>query len=107
MLELLSALIILSAVTYRITRFAILDSLIETTRHRFFEWLNDPEKVSSFRLKVLDLLTCPYCLSVWVAAGVTAYWWAITDLPWSWWPIGWLATAGGSLCYYAAVDSED
>lgn len=47
---------------YRIVRFIQRDSLIETQR----EWV-----INRYgHLKITELATCPWCLSIWVAAGV-------------------------------------
>ena len=70
----LALLIALSAVTYRIGRFVILDTLIDEPRNWVMGWLErHPHK---FWEKILDLLGCPFCITIWISAAVVA----ITDL---------------------------
>lgn len=109
MRELLIASIVLGLVTYRIGRFILLDSMIDGTRDRVYTWLNSVDKPSNFKLWVLDLMTCVYCLTIWIAAGAVTYWsLLIRDewLGWSW-PVVWLATATVALVPWAYIDSKD
>jgi hypothetical protein len=97
-------LIVLSAVSYRVSRFLLLDSLIDETRNSVLEWLEmHPNR---FTLKLLELLGCPYCVTIWVSAatvGVTALF--VEDpIPMPVWT--WLATATGSLVFWRWIDSE-
>lgn len=87
-------LILLSLVVYRVTRFIILDTLIQHQRIVFLNKLQG-KKPSAFRNKIAELFTCPYCMSIWVAAASVA----VLDLfesvrlP----VFMWLAVAAGSL----------
>lgn len=51
---------------WRIVRFIQRDSLIETQR----EWVIN--NWGGGHLRLGELLQCPWCLSIWVAAGVVA-----------------------------------
>lgn len=54
--------IILGLATYRITRLATRDTIFESARNRY--WRRFPPESS----KLGYLLTCEWCLSVWVAS---------------------------------------
>jgi hypothetical protein len=96
----LTMLTVLSLATYRIARFLILDTLIDTPRI----WLHQViiGKPKAWRMKLYELLTCPYCLTIWIAAAVTALadiWYSVPA------PIGmWLAAATGSLIAWKIIE---
>jgi FtsH-binding integral membrane protein len=96
-------LIVLSAVTYRVGRFLILDTLIDEPRNRVLSWLE--MRPTRFWSKVHDLLGCPFCITIWIAAGavaITDIWFASVPMPvWTW-----LAVATGALVFWAVIDSE-
>lgn len=95
--------IILSAVVYRLARFLVLDTLIDEPRNCVLAWLE--RRPTLFWSKILDLLGCPWCITIWVSAAVVA----ATDIygisvPLPLWT--WLATATGSLIFWNILDSE-
>lgn len=96
-------LIVLSAVTYRVSRFVVLDSLIEAPRNWVLNWLEmHPNVVTS---KLVELAGCPWCVTVWVAAAVVAIQdLAIDSVPVPIW--SWLAVATGSLVFWGYIDNE-
>ena len=97
-------LIVLSAVTYRVSRFIILDTLIDEPRN----WVMDKLEMRPNLLtsKLIDLLGCPYCITIWVSAAVVAITSAVGyDMPLPVW--SWLAVASGALVVWNLVDSED
>lgn len=64
---------------YRLTRLGASDRLTEPLRRRI---IGDGE--TRWRRAAFDFATCPWCLSIWVAAGVVAltytlprYWWYV------------------------------
>lgn len=77
MIDLTLLIIILSLVTYRVARFLVLDTLIDGTRDRVIDGLErrvgearDAERKSAVAYeKLIDLIGCPFCITVWVAAG--------------------------------------
>lgn len=106
-------LAILSLVVYRVTRFTQLDSLIKEPRDWLARKLLKPPTYredgqewpfNPWRRKALEWLTCPFCVSVWAAAGA---WWF-----WHWWGdtlfgqfmLGWLAVSGGAMVVYKFID---
>lgn len=103
--------IVLSAATYRIARFLVLDSLIDEWRDRLYLKLLPPipgTTLSLWRRKVADLMTCSYCATVWVAAAVTVFW-SLVLADWIGWAflIVWPAVSAGSLVFWTYIDSED
>lgn len=97
-------IVVLSAVVYRVGRFLVLDTMIEGTRDRIFGWLAHRERF--FWHKLLDLLGCPYCITVWVAAGACLAWRLFVGdfaAP----VFVWLAVSAGSLVFWNYIDSED
>lgn len=97
-------LILLSLVCYRVCRFVIRDTLIDELRVKFGDWVLGPVSVT-WRDKVYDLFHCPYCLSIWVAAGTVAVADQFTSVPM---PVFfWLATAGASMAWWRLIESNE
>lgn len=106
-----------SCVTYRVSRFIKDDTLIAGVRDRFMRWLMPPQdwfgpggvpqfpkQPALWRRKLHELLTCPYCLSIWVAAGVTVGTDLFYDLPLPlFW---WLALSGQSLVFWRYIEDN-
>lgn len=108
---------ILCWVTYRLTRFISVDTLIDEPRDALAGWLlsgdvffdetNKRWPVSYWKRKMLQWLECPFCQSVWVAAAVLTYWTLLSDYDWSWrWLLDWLAICGASMGWYKFVDPD-
>lgn len=115
MSELLT-LLVLSMVTYRATRFVILDTLIDEWRDMFHGWLlNGKKTVPLWREKLHELLACVFCLSIWVGLALVftldrnVGLLAIIDkgisipLP----GLYWMALSTGSLVFSRYIDTED
>lgn len=102
MLDVLTLVAVLSLVTWRVTRFVLHDTLIEGLRSKVLRRLGaTPQRL--WKLKLMELLTCPYCFSVWVAAATTAAWDAYGSVPA---PVAvWLAVAGGTMVVWRWVES--
>jgi hypothetical protein len=118
--------VVLSAATYRIARFIVLDSLWDDSRNRLLDWLTtgvgiegesrplnnrtEPEQwrqLPFVRRKTAELLGCPWCVSLWIAGGVLFVYWLITDdhgpVPgFLYWP----ALSAGALTFWAIADSD-
>ncbi|MBT8241661.1 MAG: DUF1360 domain-containing protein [Acidimicrobiia bacterium] len=107
MLDLLT-FVILSAATYRIGRFLLLDDLIAGWRDQFFVRLSNPKKLNTVRLKAAELFSCAYCITVWIAAAVVAFWSLVVADEWIGWAflLVWPAVAAGSLVFWAYIDNE-
>lgn len=95
-------LILLSLVVYRVTRFVLRDTLIETQRDWVYGKLLDPPKPWSDKL--FELLSCPYCLSIWFAAAavVGADQYTSVPLPWA----TWLAVAAGAMVAWRYIEHD-
>jgi hypothetical protein len=97
-------LIVLSAVTYRVARFIVLDTLVDVPRDKVHGWLElHPNALSR---KVLELLGCPWCITIWVSAATVVVHDAVVSdgvaVPvWTW-----LTVAVGSLLLWHVLDSE-
>lgn len=96
--------VILAFAAYRIGRFVALDTLIEGTRDKVMMWL--ATRGSLWAEKLSELLGCPWCITIWTGAGVTAYWAAITEWPGWWFPLYWLAVSGAAVLIWTVVDPD-
>lgn len=95
---------ILSLIVYRVSRFVILDSLIEGTRDKITDFL-ERRSGKLVYAKLLDLLGCPFCITIWVSAGavaITDYYLSVPMPVWTW-----LAASAGALVTWGIVDSEE
>ena len=92
--------VLLSFVTYRVTRFLVRDTLIDKQRFKLHAALLSKSK--PWRNKLFELIDCPYCLSVWVAGAsvLIANQFTAIRLPW----MMWLAVAGGCLTVWQHTD---
>ena len=99
----IALLIVLSAVTYRVSRFIVLDTLIDEPRNWVLGRLEmHPNRFNS---KILDLLGCPWCITIWVAAlAVLIQDVFIGSVPVPVWT--WLTAATGALVFWSIADSE-
>lgn len=113
MIEVLVLIIVLGLVTYRVARFLVLDTLIDGTRDKVIDWLErrqgqaqEADKSSLLWEKLIDLIGCPFCITIWVSAGATLLTYFIVDtfaMPvWVW-----LATAAFALIPWNYIDSDD
>jgi hypothetical protein len=84
-------LLLLSGLTFRVVWLWQQDIITEPARDVVHGWLDrHAEAGSPVAAWLFDLLTCPWCLSVWVAA-VAYVWWAVH--PGSFVPVAAVATA--------------
>lgn len=99
----------LGLAVWRATRFLLDDTLIEGWRNHWYRWLwddgavadaNDPDALrpaSLWRHKLLQLSTCPHCVSAHLAwITVAVYMVTAPGVSWSFWPwaIAWWQVAG-------------
>ena len=97
----LTQLVIMSAVTYRLVRFIVIDSIFDGPRNRVHGWLLGRRKPWS--LKLHEGLSCNACMSVWCSAFVI---WMATlfdvsvRLP----VAQWLACSTGALVFAIIID---
>jgi uncharacterized protein DUF1360 len=66
----LTALALLALASYRITRFIVFDGLFDGTRKKVHNWLVVKEALPY--IKLYDLISCTWCVGVWVSAAI--YW---------------------------------
>jgi len=96
--------VLLSAATYRVTRFLISDTLISEQRRWVKLKLMGNGDVGPVRVKLLDLLSCPYCLSVWVAAAGVLASQQFQSIPQP--VLAWLAVCTGSLAFWRYIEND-
>lgn len=99
----LELLIVLALACYRVTRFVIRDTLLDGGRDRVHHWLLT-RRWKGVNVKLYELITCPFCLSIWVAAGMVAATDAVADVTTPIWM--WLAAAAGSLVAWEVVEHD-
>lgn len=106
-------LALLPLATYRVARFWLLDSMLETSRDRLFLWLNQRSIAaegwrSTLWFKLHDGASCAFCIVVWISAAALTYWCAFTG---EWlgyaWPITWLAISGAAMAVYRYIDPPE
>lgn len=66
----------LALAAFRITRLAVVDSLLEEPRERLHTWLADKPGGP----KILQGLSCTWCAGVWISAATYTAW-VLTDRP--------------------------
>jgi hypothetical protein len=94
-------IVVLSAVTYRVARFVVLDTMFEGTRAQVFGRLS--MRKSTFAYKIAELLGCPYCITVWISA-IVCFGYRILVGPFEAPVAVWLAVCTGALLYWRAID---
>lgn len=73
-------LVVYALAVARVTGLITQDSITEDARDRLVGWLDDrPRTLGSY---VAKLVTCPWCTSVWVAAGTAPLTWWHGANPW-------------------------
>lgn len=79
-------LIVLALASFRITRFLVIDTLIDGIRNKFHAFLiNKSQKNGKLHLfweKIYDLTSCTFCAGFWVSASL--YWLYIWNSPVNW-----------------------
>lgn len=66
------ALVILGFCSYRVTRFLIIDTLIQGPRQKFHIWLANRQKAKPLFDSILELTSCAFCMGFWVSLAVFA-----------------------------------
>ena len=106
MQDVLTWLVVCSLIVYRVTRFFVSDSLIDVQRKWVFDHLmgtTDKRRLKAKaarqpgdpRVKLYELLSCPYCFSVhvaWMTTLVLDHYRSV-EMP----VFFWVATAGGAM----------
>lgn len=108
--------IVLSLATWRVTRVLALDSIIKEPREALDKALlgddtyiekNEEWPINMWRRKALQWLRCPWCMSVWVAAGYLGLW-CLVKQDWLGWDFlfVWPAIAGAAMIPYNYLDGD-
>lgn len=100
-----------SLAVYRVTRFIIRDTLIDELRQKVQVTLsggyvqrNGEWRLSKWRQKLLELIGCPYCVSIYIAGATVLATWCRrgTRLPLVQWP----AMSAAALVAWRIVEDE-
>ena len=81
--------VLMALVTFRVARFLVDDGLIVEWRISLHTRLLSSE--TAFARKLHELVTCYWCLTIWISAGVVASVDQFTSVPLPW--LQWLAVA--------------
>jgi len=100
----LTWVVVLSLVVYRITRFLIDDDLINEPRAWLQRTIAGGVRGRALRIKLLELMQCPYCVSVWVGAGVVLLASILSTVPYP--VLTWGAACGGCMVVWTVVETE-
>ena len=68
--DILATVVVLGLCAYRITRFLVIDSLLEPGRTKFHVWLESHE--GPVWDKFYDLVSCTWCVGIYVSMAVYA-----------------------------------
>jgi len=77
-------LLVDAAASYRLTRLALSDSILETPRNAALRWTEQPGRAAHLRSRLGELLECYWCAGLWISAAVVAARRTVPDL---WQPI--------------------
>lgn len=104
-MEMVILVLLLGAVTYRVARFILLDTMIDGVRDRMMEWLDKRSARFLYR-KLLELFTCPFCITVWVSGGAALLTRVFVG-PFAMPVWVWLASATFALVLWAIIDPDE
>jgi hypothetical protein len=95
--------VLIGAIAYRLGRFIVLDTMFEGTRDRAVDYL-EARSHKLFFAKVLELVRCPYCITVWTSGAVCATVSLVSTLPFG--LLVWGASSTVALVLWRIVDPE-
>lgn len=77
MTQTLALVAVLGLAAYRATRLITRDSITDRVRYAISRWAYDENREDwrgPTRRKVAEFVVCPWCVGVWVSAGLYAWW---------------------------------
>lgn len=98
-------IVVMGAAAYRIGRFISLDTLWEGWREKLYGWLTTGKKLSVWKLKLHELLTCPFCITGWTSLAVVIGTDIFHHLDLI--ILQWLATWVVALIFWGIIDDAD
>jgi hypothetical protein len=103
MIDVLVWSVLIGAVAYRVGRFIVLDTMFEGTRDRLVGVL-EARSHKLFFEKALELVRCPYCITVWTSGAVCATVYSVSTLPFP--VLVWGVSSAVALVFWRVVDPE-
>jgi hypothetical protein len=95
--------VLVGAAAYRVGRFIVLDTMFEGTRDRVVDLLESRSHKLVFA-KLLELLRCPFCITVWTSGATTLIVSLATGLPYP--LLVWAAASVFALVFWRIIDPE-
>jgi hypothetical protein len=95
--------VLLGAAAYRLGRFVVLDTMFEGTRDRVVDSL-ESRSHKLFYAKLLELIRCPFCISVWTSGATTLVTFLTAGLAYP--LMVWAAASVFALVFWRIIDPE-
>lgn len=108
MTDLVPIALLFSFAVWRITRFLMRDSMFEETRFKVEHFFGSRSNRLLYR-KINELISCPWCVSVWVTVGMMVAWRLTEGDGVGWFPtvvLG-VASAGGAMACWSTWEEDD
>lgn len=93
--------VLLCLAVWRVTRLVTLDTIWEGTRDRLDRWF--VAHWGHLGDKLADLITCPFCVSVWASAAGAWLWWMVFKMEA---PVAWGFACAGACSIVAHVEDD-
>lgn len=93
-------LVVLSLATYRINRLIIRDTIFDRPRAALINWLL-PRRLGGW---AVDLITCPFCIGIWVSGACTIAATSAISVPIP--VLFWMASAAGSMIVWSIIEDD-
>lgn len=99
--------VLFSFAIWRVTRFLLRDSMFEDTRFKIEHYFGSRSN-KLFHRKMNELVSCPWCVSVWVTFVTVGLWrWQEGDgVGWFWTAILTGASAAGAMACWRTWEEE-
>lgn len=81
----------LGIAAYRITRFFLFDTIVDSLRQRWYVWLVNRKHLKALAAKLLELTSCTWCFGVHISWLLYAGWTRL--YPWQFGVYGWIVVA--------------
>lgn len=101
------AILVLGVASYRVTRFFVIDSFFAKVRQKLHTWLSTRTKATFLFTKVYDLISCTWCLGVWISFFL--FWFYLGTRPDYWTSLDWISfiAVAGIQGFLHALEPEE